>query len=151
MERMIDQKYVKELGELTFSLLKKCQEKEERLASQFKITVPEFRCIRMFRDDTQLHIKTLIERVNLSSSRLSRILESLEDKGFVTRKLDRSDRRSIIVFLTKKGISLFGELEERFMEIHSDILDGVPENMHEPLTSGLRDLLVSLNRWLDES
>jgi len=151
MERMIDQKYVKELGELTFNLLKKCQEKEERLASQLKITVPEFRCIRMFRDDTQLHIKTLIERVDLSSSRLSRILESLEDKGFVTRKLDRSDRRSIIVSLTKKGISLFGELEKRFMEIHYDILEGVPENMHEPLTSGLRDLLGSLNRWLDES
>jgi len=151
MEPMIDQKYVKELGELTFGLLKKCHEKEERLASQFKITVPEFRCVRMFRDDTQLHIKTLIERVDLSSSRLSRILESLEDKGFITRKLDRSDRRSIIVSLTKKGVSLVGGLEERFMEVHSDILNGVPENMHEPLTSGLRDLLGSLNRWLDES
>ncbi len=151
MERMIDQKYVKELGELTFSLLKKCHEKEERLASQFKITVPEFRCIRMFRDESQLPIKTLLERVELSSSRLSRILESLENKGFVTRKLDVSDRRSILVNLTKKGKSLTGDLENRFIEIHHEILSGVPDEMHESLTTGLRNLIISLNRWLDES
>lgn len=151
MERMIDQKYVKELGELTFSLLKKCHEKEERLASQFKITVPEFRCIRMFRDESQLPIKTLLERVELSSSRLSRILESLENKGFVTRKLDVSDRRSILVNLTKKGKSLTGDLENRFIEIHHEILSGVPDEMHESLTTGLRNLITSLNRWLDES
>lgn len=151
MKPMIDQKHVKELGELTFNLLKKCHEKEERLASQFKITVPEFRCLRMFRDEPQLPVRSLLERVELSGSRLSRILESLEDKGFVNRKLDTSDRRSILVALTKKGKSLTAELEQRFLEIHQDILEGIPEHMHEPLTSGLRNLLVSLNHWLDET
>ncbi len=151
MEPMIDQKYVKELGELTFNLLKKCHEKEERIASQFKITVPEFRCLRMFRDESQIPIKTLLERVELSSSRLSRILESLENKGFVTRKLDVSDRRSILVNLTKKGKSLTGDIENRFIEIHHEILSGVPDEMHESLTTGLRNLIISLNRWLDES
>ncbi len=151
METTTKQQFAKELGEITFTLLKKCHEKEERLASQFKISVPEFRCIRMFRDDTQLSVKNLIERTELSGSRLTRILESLEDKGFVTRKLDQNDRRSITVSLTKKGKSLVGDLEEQFMQIHEEILDGVPSEMHHPLTSGMRDLLTSLDRWLDKS
>ncbi len=151
MKSMTKHNFAKELGEITFSLLKKCHEKEERLASQFKLTVPEFRCIRVFRDETQLSVKTIIERTELSGSRLSRILEGLENKGFLTRKLDHSDRRSIVVLMTKKGKSLVGDLETQFMQIHEEILDGVPDNMHEPLITGMRDLLNSLNHWLDES
>jgi DNA-binding MarR family transcriptional regulator len=151
MEQKITENYAKDLGELTFSLLKKCQEKEERLSSQFKITVPEFRCLRSFRGDSLLSVKTLVERIALSGSRLTRILEGLENKGFITRKLDAHDRRSIIVSLTKKGRSLEHDLEERFMEIHHEILKGVPDHMHEPLTTGLRNLLSSLDRWLGES
>ena len=151
MKSMTKYQFAKELGEITFSLLKKCHEKEERLSAQFKLTVPEFRCIRMFRDETQLSVKKLVERTELSGSRLSRILESLENKGFVIRKLDHSDRRSVIVSMTKKGKSLMGDLEEQFMQIHEEILDGVGDDMHEPLISGMRDLLNSLDHWLDKS
>jgi DNA-binding MarR family transcriptional regulator len=140
-----------EIAELTFKLLSNCQEKEERLAQQFRISVPEFRTLRVFRTDRQLHVKELVERVNLSGSRLSRILESLEERGFLARSIARDDRRSIVVTLTKKGAAMVSNLEERYIQIHEEILEGIPEELHEPLIQGLNKMLSSLERWLKES
>jgi DNA-binding MarR family transcriptional regulator len=140
-----------ELAELTFQLLADCQHKEERIAEQLKITVSEFRCLRAFRGEKHLQAKHLIERIQLSGSRLTRILESLEEHGYVTRTIDPKDRRSITVTLTKKGIALSTTLEERYLQIHEEILDGIPKEMHSVLIAGLNNMLTSLQGWLHAS
>lgn len=140
-----------EIADLTFKLLSNCQEKEERLAQQFGISVPEFRTLRVFRADRQLHVKELVERVNLSGSRLSRILESLEERGLLIRSIAGDDRRSIMVTLTKTGTAMVRHLEESYVQIHEEILEGIPEELHEPLIQGLNKMLSSLERWLKES
>lgn len=140
-----------EIAELTFQLLANCQEKEERLAGQLKIHVSEFRCLRAFRGDRSLPVKTLVERINLSGSRLTRILGTLEKRGFVQRVIDEKDRRSITVNLSKKGIELSNKLEERYLQIHEEILDGIPKDVHAPLISGLHNMLSSLQGWLSNT
>ncbi|KAB2921549.1 MAG: MarR family transcriptional regulator [Bacteroidetes bacterium] len=140
-----------EVAELTFNLLAGCQEKEERFAAQLKITVSEFRCVRAFRGEKSLPVKTLVERVKLSGSRLTRILTTLEKNGYLQRSIDLHDRRSITVVLTKKGIDLSQRLEARYLQIHEEILSGIPREMHAPLIAGLRNMLGSLERWLHHS
>jgi DNA-binding MarR family transcriptional regulator len=140
-----------ELAELTFQLLADCQHKEERIAEQLKITVSEFRCLRAFRGEKHLQVKHLIERIQLSGSRLTRILEALEEHGYVTRTIDPKDRRSITVTLTKKGIALSATLEKRYLQIHEEILDGIPRKMHGVLLGGLHNMLTSLQGWLRAS
>lgn len=147
----IIQKHAAEVAELTFKLLANCQEKEERLAAQFGISVAEFRTVRLFRNEATLSVKTLVERVGLSGSRLSRILESLERKGFLTRSISLHDRRSIDVALTSKGCALARSLETRYIQIHQEILEGIPQELHEPLLTGLAKMLSSLERWLREA
>lgn len=137
-----------EIAELTFQLLASCQEKEERLSEQLKITVSEFRCLRAFRGDRELPIKTLVNRINLSGSRLTRILETLEHKGYLLRTIGLKDRRSINVSLSKKGIELSNKLEERYLQIHEEILTGIPKDMHMPLIGGLQKMLFALEEWL---
>jgi DNA-binding MarR family transcriptional regulator len=137
-----------EIAELTFQLLANCQEKEERFAEQLKIHVSEFRCLRAFRGDRSLPVKTLVERINLSGSRLTRILGSLEKRGYIQRVIDEKDRRSITVTLSKRGIELSGKLEERYLQIHEEILEGIPKDVHAPLISGLQNMLSSLQGWL---
>lgn len=137
-----------EIAELTFKLLANCQEKEERLAEQLKITVSEFRCLRAFRGETNLPIKTLVDRTNLSGSRLTRIVSSLEKNGFATRSIGQDDRRSITVRLSKKVVAMTENLEERYLQIHQEILNGIPKDVHAPLISGLQNMLTSLEVWL---
>lgn len=139
------------LGDLTFRLLAGCQEKETRLARQFKLSPSEFRVLRTFKGEKHLHIKELVERIKLSGSRLTRILDGLEKRGFLRRAIDLQDRRSIIVSLTEKGLLISRRLEERFIQIHQEILEDVPKEMHEPMMKSLSNMLSSIERWLRES
>ena len=139
------------VGDITFQLLTSCQEKEERFAKRLQISRPEFRCLRCFRSDRQLNIKEIIERMHLSGSRLTRILDELERKGYIIRAFDPKDRRSSTVTLTNKGLELVQKIEKNYIEIHEEILKGVPEEMHEPLIKGMIRLASSLNSWLKKS
>ena len=136
------------IGDLVFQLLANCQRKEEILAEQFHISVPEFRCLRTFRDREDLTIKALTEIMVLSGSRLTRIIDGLEEKGFVTRSFHDVDRRSINVRLTKKGLVTTRQLEDRYIQIHQEILDEFPLDQQNLLSNGLQQLLSSLERWL---
>ncbi|HAP34977.1 MAG TPA: hypothetical protein DCQ28_03190 [Bacteroidetes bacterium] len=148
MQNPQSRKTASEIAELTFQLLADCQHKEERFAEQLKITVSEFRCLRAFRGEKQLQVKVLVDRIKLSGSRLTRILSALEKHGYIIRTIDRKDRRSITVSLSKKGVELTKTLEERYLQIHEDILNGIPKDTHAALVDGLSNMLVSLQSWL---
>lgn len=45
----------------------------------------------------------ICEEMDVSSARVAATLNSLENKGLITREIDKSDRRQILVRLTKKG------------------------------------------------
>ncbi len=140
-----------QIADLTFRLLANCREKEERLAAQFGISVSDFRTLRMFRSQPRLNVKTLIGLTGLSGSRLTRIIDDLEEKKFVTRSVDPNDRRSMVAVLTTKGIAFVRDLEERYVQIHETILDDIPGDKYETLRFGLERMLTSLERWLRES
>jgi DNA-binding MarR family transcriptional regulator len=141
----------KNVADLTFKLLANCQEKEERLAAQFKISVPEFRCLRAFRGEKEALVSSLIHELHLSASRVTRILEGLEENGFLERSINVSDRRNILATLTRKGWKLSSELESRYVEMHEEILRDIPEELHESVVISLENLLSSLTRWLKGS
>lgn len=151
METLTKNHVAAEVANLTFQLLTNCNEKEERLAAQFEITVPEFRTLRIFRGELQLPIKELIKRIHLSGSRLTRILTELEKKGFLVRSIDPEDRRGINVTLTKKGRSMSEALEHRYIQIHEEILADVPVDRQEEIMGSLSNLLRSLETWLRNS
>ncbi len=138
----------KRIAELTFELLANCHEKEERLAAQLNISGPQFRLLRYFRGEKRLPIKALVERMHLSGSRLTRILDSLEENGYLYRSIDPSDRRVITVTLSKKGIELSQALEENYLNFHKEILKDIPKEIQEPMIQGMQNMLSSLSRWL---
>jgi DNA-binding MarR family transcriptional regulator len=140
-----------EVADLTFQLLAGCRAKEERFSKQLSLFVPEFRCLRAFRGEQQVNIKTLVERMNVSGSRLTRILDGLSERGFLTRAIAVHDRRGITVTLSPKGIALSKRLEESYVAIHEEILRGIPKDQHATLVASLERLLTSLEQWLRTS
>ncbi|MDI6802957.1 MAG: MarR family transcriptional regulator [Bacteroidota bacterium] len=143
--------FAEQIAELTFNLLQNCQEKESRLADQLNLTVSEFRTLRYFRKDISLNIKELVVRIRLSGSRLTRILDGLEKKNILTRSIDHQDRRSTIVTLSLSGVEIVHTLNNKFIEIHKEILKEIPSSQHDTITGGLRQLLQSLESWLKVS
>jgi DNA-binding MarR family transcriptional regulator len=91
----------------------------------------------------------LQKRMGTSSARVAAILSSLEKKGFITREVDRSDRRRVIVSITAAGkahadaemIEMDAVIKEIFLSLGEDdtnefirILDRVFEEFVRPRT-----------------
>lgn len=61
-------------------------------------------------------------RMGISSARIAAALNSLERKGLITRQIDTSDRRRILVDLTAEGKALADEQHKKAMEMLTNTL-----------------------------
>lgn len=97
--------------------------------------------------------KSIALRCGMSKTKISRAVKVLEDRAYITRRRDRSDRRFELLALTPEGFSRFGRLEERarhFQTVietsvaHADLAslnDGL-QGVEEMLASGRFDQVV---------
>ena len=136
------------LANLTFNLLAQCQEKEVRLANNHHLTQAEFRCLRLFDTDESVNNKKIAERMNLSPSRLTRIIDGLVEKGYINREIDPNDRRNMRVMLSRRGRQLVNQLNRAYVDIHNEILEEIDSQQHEPLITAMQHLLEALEGWL---
>lgn len=143
--------YAEKLANVTFNLLANCQEKEVRLAELHGLTQAEFRCLRLFGTDESLNNKQIAERMNLSPSRLTRIIDGLVKKEYILREINPNDRRNMIVELSKKGQALVTQLNKAYINIHSEILEDIDPDQHLPLITAMNQLLTALEKWLAKS
>ena len=74
------------LANLTFKLLARCQAKEEWLAKQRGLFQAEFKCLRLFGSEKSLNNKEIAKRMNLSRSRITRVIDGLEKKGYMKQR-----------------------------------------------------------------
>jgi len=139
------------LANLTFSLLANCQEKEERLAEIHNLTQAEFRCLRLFGSDESVNNKKIAERMNLSPSRLTRIIDGLVKKEYINREIDPDDRRNMRVTLSRRGKLLVHQLNKAYVDIHEEILQDIESAQHQPLINAMEHLLAALEKWLKRS
>jgi len=145
---MITDSTAERLANLTFNLLANCQEKEVRLAEVHGLTQAEFRCLRLFGKDENLNNKQIAERMKLSPSRLTRIIDGLVKKEYINREIDPNDRRNMRVTLSKKGKLLVQQLNKAYVDIHNEILEDIEESQHEALITAMEHLLSALENWL---
>jgi DNA-binding MarR family transcriptional regulator len=89
--------------------------------------------------------------MNLSPSRLTRIIDGLVKKEYILREIDPNDRRNMRVTLSSKGQSLVKQLNKAYVDIHREILKDIDPDQHEPLTTALEHLLEALEKWLEKS
>jgi DNA-binding MarR family transcriptional regulator len=136
------------LANLTFNLLANCQEKEVRLATVHHLTQAEFRCMRLFGTDETVNNKKIAERMNLSPSRLTRIIDGLVEKEYIIREIDPDDRRNMRVMLSRRGKHLVNQLNKAYVQIHNEILQDIDVDQHEPLITAMQHLLEALENWL---
>ena len=139
------------LADLTFSLLARCQEREAWLAEEHGLHQSEFKCLRLFGLDENLNNKEIAKRMILSPSRLTRIIDGLEKRGYMHREIDQTDRRNMRVYLSRRGKILTNKLNKAFIEIHSEILKDIDVSQHEPLITAMGHLQLAIEKWLQKT
>ena len=139
------------LADLTFSLLARCQEKEARLAEEHGLFHAEFRCLRLMGSEGSLNNKDIAERMNLSPSRITRIMDGLVKKGYMQREINKGDRRNMKISLSRRGKILTNKLNKAFVDLHSEILQDIDVSQHEPLITAMEHLHLAIEKWLQKS
>jgi DNA-binding MarR family transcriptional regulator len=139
-----------QLANLTYKLLSNCQQKEIKLSQNFGLTQAEFRCLRFFQSNEVINNKEIAERMDLSPSRLTRIIDGLVAKSYVTREIEPNDRRNMRVALSQNGINLVEKLNDSYIDIHKEILKDFDESQQEMLIKAMSNLLKALEEWVQE-
>lgn len=128
------------LADLTLGLVGCCQSKQEEIAERAHLSVSEFKCLRAFRRDTEMSVKDIAHRMNLTSSRLTRIIDGLVKKRFVTRHIDPDDRRIINVRLTRQGETVAKKVTSDCIHVYEQVLGIMNAKEHDRIIQAVNEL-----------
>jgi DNA-binding MarR family transcriptional regulator len=76
------------------------------LLEKLGITYPQYLVMLVLWEDREISVKDLGARLYLDSGTLTPLLQRLEQKGFVIRRRDPADERSVLISLTQAGETL---------------------------------------------
>ncbi len=86
--------------------------------------------------------------MSLTSSRVTRIVDSLVRKKLVIREIGAADRRIYNLYLTPRGKSLAIDLIDSYCTIHEQILNKIPTNQRQQMIENLHRLNEAVENWL---
>ena len=82
--------------------------------------------------ENNVSAKVLSENLKISSARVAKLLNTLENKSYIIRIKDKNDKRKIVVMITEDGSSLIHKMRNRLHDTISYIIDelGMEEVLH---------------------
>jgi DNA-binding MarR family transcriptional regulator len=97
---------------------------EHRLQREHRLTLSEYEVLRRLSDSPEGHrrIQELGEEIHLSQSALSRLVQRLEDDGYVSRKVCDHDRRGVFACVTDAGRKAQAEAHPTHAAVLADTL-----------------------------
>lgn len=108
--------------------------------SAFDITPIQYAVLYCLWEKDGKSPKEIAERLKLENSTVSGILERMEKKGLIERRISKEDRRFIQVFATKKGASLEKDVLNAVEEVNEEVMSVFSENECETLKAHLKIL-----------
>lgn len=91
------------IGNDLLRLTLRCREIDKRLAAKTGLSIDEIHCLSVIYLEKPTCVKRLSEMLEVNATRTSKLLSSLEQKGFVARQIDPADHRKEVVTLTDSG------------------------------------------------
>jgi len=100
------------LIDLIIELKKDCMEDEKQIRTLCKVSLAEYKAILEIKTTEIITCNVLSEKMGLSISRGSRIIDSLVRKGYLLRMENPEDRRSFVLSLSSKGTEIKKQIEQ---------------------------------------
>ena len=109
-------------GAELLKLTRRCRGIDKYVSSIARLTIDEFHCLSVLFSEHPSSVKRLSELINVSSTRASKILKDLEQRGFVSRTPTAEDHRKEQVLLTETGSLAVTRILTFYAEIGSELL-----------------------------
>jgi DNA-binding MarR family transcriptional regulator len=92
---------------------------EKEFSEQNNITINEAALLCCLKDGEAKSANDLCDYVGLSNSRVSRIINTVEEKGYIAREMGSEDKRQMIFTLTEAGKEKTGEMKRKAIDLES--------------------------------
>lgn len=109
-------------GSDLLKLTRRCRGIDKYVSSRAQLTIDELHCLSVLFSERPASVKRLSELINVSTTRASKILKDLEQRGLVSRTPDADDRRKEQVLLTEAGSATVKRIISFYTEIGSELL-----------------------------
>lgn len=114
------------------------------------LRVPEWRVLACLYDKDGAMITQLASLALVEQSRLTRIIDGMDKRGYVTRRSDRDDGRRVRVYLTDKGREIAGSLVRKATEHEAQVLAVLKDTDAARIKPALKALIAALQPIQEE-
>tara|TARA_R100001143_G_scaffold63590_1_gene72954 strand:- start:22112 stop:22558 length:447 start_codon:yes stop_codon:yes gene_type:complete len=87
-----------------------------RHLSDVNLTVSQFGTLEVLHHLGPLNQRSIGEKLLKSGGNITMVIDNLEKQGYVVRKKDPSDRRAVLIHLTKKGETFIGKFFPKHLD-----------------------------------
>ena len=107
--------------DLIFELDKKYQQEKDLFIETIDLSQAEYNLFICLKHCEHFNSYSIAEKMNLSLSRVSRIIEKMVSKKYLTRATNKKDRRAIDIAITKKGKQISEQISDFIIYRSSEI------------------------------
>ena len=137
------------LNELLVKLFKNIMEIEEKwlITPEFKdISVNDMHVVEAIGIKEPKSMSTVAKLMSVTTGTLTKSMDGLSDKGYVSRERGKKDKRVVFVSLTEKGRRAYRHHEK----FHRNMIDNIKVGISDHETTVLIYALAKLNGYLNE-
>ncbi|BBH24751.1 transcriptional regulator [Paenibacillus baekrokdamisoli] len=116
----------------------------------YDITPEQWAVLVRVREQEGLIQKELAARSGKDKPTTTRILDTLESKQYITKKPDKSDRRSFLIYMTEKGNTLIEQTLPIERQTLVDVTAGFSKSEYDMLIQLLLRIGENLNQLTKE-
>lgn len=133
------------LGFLLHDATRAIRRRFEAGAAELGLSSAQWRClVHLMREGPSPQAR-LAELLEIEPISVSRLLDRMQEGGWITREADPADRRVRIVSATPKTCAAFTEAKKIAEAIYADALANLPPGTRETLMATLRQIIANLS------
>lgn len=139
-------------GVLVLAVRQSLLRNAERLLSHcgYDLNLTQFRALSALGRCGPLGASELARTIELDAGALTRLIDGLQDKGYVVRRPHPNDRRAIEVSLTEAGQHFLDQARPTVQTFYDDLMNVLPPHEQQQLFSAMRRLRAKLDQQLNE-
>lgn len=120
-------------------LFKSIQVCLKSISKEFELTVPEMMIMFELYENKTLSLNELSENIEIPKSSVSRMVDQLVNRGYVSREIPSENRRTVKLSISTKSLECIdiGRLNDRLNDL---IVGGVEEEKAERMISALDEI-----------
>lgn len=133
------------LGFLLHDAARLMRKRFEERASTYGLSAAQWRLlVRLVKDEGVAQAR-LAELLEIEPISVSRLLDRMEEGGWIERRLDANDRRVRVIFPTAKSRDAFAEVKSMAGEVYEEALAGLPAPIRRATIEGLTAIVNNLS------